>query len=108
MNPVESSESIDYKQRMYSHSEYKLTPVYPNNFGVAIALNNGQSQSTINVPPDVFNLSKSFLKYTVTLPAAADNTWIHTQAIWLGNRASSVLWSKRAIPLRHRPVPELQ
>ena len=65
---VVSSEQINYQQKMFSHPTYRFEPQFPNTFGQTIALGSSQTPSTINLPPEVFNLSQYMLLYSVTLP----------------------------------------
>ncbi len=58
-------------QKVFSHSTYRLVPQFPNTYGATIALGNGQTPSTINLPLDVFNLSESYLSYNIVIPAGA-------------------------------------
>jgi len=75
---VVTSDQINYQQKMYSHPSYRFEPQFPNTFGQAINLTASQLPVTINIPPEVFNLSQSSLNYTVTLPAAGANNYIWT------------------------------
>ena len=81
---IVTSEAVNYSQAMYSHPNYRYDPQFSNNFGQPIVL--GASQipaTTINIPPEVFNLSRSYLEYTVNLPAgqAGTYTWVAQQCI---------------------------
>jgi hypothetical protein len=80
---VVTSEEINYQQKLFSHPSYRFEVQYPNTFGQTIALTTSQTPVTINVPPQVFNLSQSYINYTVTLPAAGagNYTWICQQAL---------------------------
>src|SRR5690606_29291812 len=61
---------------------YKFEPQYPNTFGQTIAITTSQTPVTINIPPVVFNLSQSFLNYTVTLPDVNGSyIWYALQAL---------------------------
>ncbi len=77
------SDQINYEQKMFSHPSYRYEPQFSNTFGQTIALGASQSPVTINVPPEVFNLSQSYLLYSVNLPAGAAGTytWLHQQAL---------------------------
>lgn len=70
---VVTSDQLNYQQKLFSHPSYQLTPQFPNTFGQTISLGAGQSPVTINVPPEVFNLSESYLSFTVQLPLVALN-----------------------------------
>jgi len=78
---VVSADSINYEQKMYSHPSYRFEPQFPNTFGQTISLGSSQTPSTINIPPEVFNLSQSNLLYSVTLPAGAAYIWVALQAL---------------------------
>ncbi len=78
---VITASQIDYKQSMYSHPTYRFEPQFPNTFGQTISLGASQTPSTINIPPEVFNLSQSMLLYSVTLPAGAAFIWTALQAM---------------------------
>jgi len=76
MSEVVTASQIDYKQNMFSHPSYKFEPQFPNTFGQAISLGTSQTPVTINIPPEVFNLSESILSFTVTLPDAGAGQYI--------------------------------
>jgi len=78
-----SASQIDYKQALYSHPEYRMTPQFPNNYGQPLPLlAASQSVVTINIPPEVFNMGESFLQYVLKIAApAAGFTWTHEQAL---------------------------
>lgn len=79
---VVSADQIVYDQKMFSHPSYRFEPQFPNTYGQPITLGSSQTPSTINIPPEVFNLSQSYLLYEVTLPASANSyTWYATQAL---------------------------
>ena len=78
---VVSADQINYQQKMFSHPSYKFEPQFPNTFGQSISLGSSQSPSTINLPPEVFNLAQSYLNYTVTLPAGVAYVWYALQAL---------------------------
>ena len=66
---------------MFSHPTYRFEPQFPNTFGQTIALGSSQTPSTINFPPEIFNLSQSTLLYSVTLPAGVAFIWTALQAL---------------------------
>ncbi len=80
---VVTASQIDYKQSLYSHPSYRFDPQFPNTFGQAISLGASQTPVTINIPPEVYNLSQSYLQYTVNIPAglAGTFTWYALQAL---------------------------
>lgn len=80
--PVVSADQILYDQKIFSHPSYVFEPQFPNTFGQTISLGTSQTPVTINIPPVVFNLSQSYLNFTVTLPAVAGTyTWYAQQAL---------------------------
>lgn len=67
------AKQIDYSaQKIYRHPSYRYMPQYPNTFGQAISLGSSQVASTVNLPPEVFNLAESYLVFTLNLPAVAN------------------------------------
>ena len=80
---VVTASQIDYKQSMYSHPSYKFCPQFSNTFGQPIVLGSSQVPVTINIPPEVFNLSQSYLMYSVNLPSAGalNYIWYAQQAL---------------------------
>jgi len=82
-NSVVTSNEINYEQKLFSHPTYKFSPQFPNTFGAAISLGTSQTPVTINIPPEVFNLSQSYLNYTVSLPNLTANyyIWRHLQCL---------------------------
>ena len=80
---VVSSDQINYKQKLFSHPSYRFEPQYPNTFGQNIVLGASQVPIVINMPPEVFNLSESYLLYNVYLPQGQANTytWYALQAL---------------------------
>ena len=74
---IVSADAINYQQKMFSHPSYKFEPQFPNTFGQPINLTASRTPVTINLPPEVMNLSRSYLLYTVTLPTAGATqyTW---------------------------------
>lgn len=80
--PVVSADSLNYRQKEFSHSSYRFNPQYSNTFGANVNLSASQTPVTINIPPEVFNLSESFLMFTVTLPGLAANyIWTYEDTI---------------------------
>jgi len=78
---VVSADQINYEQKMFSHPSYRFEPQFPNTFGQTISLGSNQTPSTINLPPEVFNLSQSSLLYSVTLPQGVNYIWYALQAL---------------------------
>jgi len=82
-NGVVTADQINYHQKMFSHPSYKFEPQFSNTFGQPIVLGASQTPSTINIPPEVFNLSQSYLLYSVNIPANSlgSYTWYAAQAL---------------------------
>ena len=80
---IVSADQIDYSQKLFSHPSYRYDPQFCNTFGQPIILGSSQTPSTINIPPEVFNLSQSILLYSVNLPPGLANnyTWYALQAL---------------------------
>ncbi len=80
---VVSADQINYHQKLFSHPSYRFEVQFPNTFGQTIALTTSQTPVVINIPPQVFNMSQSYLNYAVTLPAGAAGqyTWIAQNAL---------------------------
>jgi hypothetical protein len=79
-----TADQINYQQKLFSHPSYVLDPQFPNTFGQPINLStSSQIPVTINIPPEVFNLSQSYLQYTVVIPQGQANTytWYALQAL---------------------------
>ena len=84
---VVTADQINYKQKMFSHPDYKFELQQPNTYGQDIVLGVSQTPVTINIPPNNFNLSQSQLLFSVVIPASvATNT--HT---WYANQALSAI-----------------
>src|SRR4051794_26944527 len=79
---IVSASQVDYKQSLYSHPSYKFEPQYSNTYGQPIVLGASTVPVTINLPPEVFNLSQSYFLYSVNLPLVANNyIWYAQQAL---------------------------
>jgi len=80
--PAVTSKTLDYEQKLFRHSTYNYVPQFPNTYGQTIALGTSQSFSVIQIPPEVFNLSRSYLVFTLNLPAVANNyIWTYADVI---------------------------
>lgn len=73
---VVTADQINYDQKMFSHPSYRFEPQFSNTFGQSIVLGTSQTPVTINIPPEVFNLSQSYLLYSVNIPAGAAGSYI--------------------------------
>jgi len=81
-NGTVSSDQINYKQKLFSHPTYRYQPQFSNTFGQSVNLGSSQTPVTINVPPTVFNMSQSYIAYTVFLPAVTNRyIWYARQAL---------------------------
>ncbi len=67
---IVTADQINYQQKLFSHPQYRYEPQFNNTFGQPIVLGSSQTPVTINVPPEVFNLSQSYLLYSVNIPPA--------------------------------------
>ena len=67
---VVTADQINYQQKMFSHPNYRFEPQFANTFGQPIVLGASQTPVTINIPPEVINLSQSYLLYSVNLPTS--------------------------------------
>ena len=65
---VVTADQINYEQKMFSHPSCRFEPQFPNTFGQNIILGASQTPITVNLPPEVFNFSPSYLSYSVYLP----------------------------------------
>lgn len=81
-NDVVRSSQIDYKQKLFSHPSYVFEPQFPNTFGQAITLGTSQTPVTINIPPEVFNLSESYLMYLYLYPRSMDRSFGAQNRCW--------------------------
>ena len=50
---VVTADQINYKQKMFSHPDYKFELHQPNTYGQDIVLGVSQTPVTINIPPNV-------------------------------------------------------
>ncbi len=70
---------IDYEQKAFSHGELVYTPQYPNNYGVPTLIGNGSATNvTIILPPEVYNLSQSYLNGVLTIPSPTTGQYVWT------------------------------
>ena len=78
-----TADQINYQQKRFSHPSYKFEPQYPNTFGQPIVVGASQTPVTINVPPEVFNMSQSDLLMTLNIPinVNASYTWYALNAL---------------------------
>ena len=62
------AEQLDYHQKKFAHPTYKYNAQFSNTFGQAINLGVSNTPVTINIPPEVMNMSQAYITYSVTLP----------------------------------------
>ena len=81
--PVITSSQIDYKQSMYSHPSYRMSPQISNTFAQPIILGASPTPVTVNIPPEVLNLSQSSILYSVNIPpnSLGTFTWHAQQSL---------------------------
>ena len=78
------SDSINYKQRLFSHPDYKYEPQNSNSYGQPISLGANITPVVINIPNVVHNWAHTNLLFQVSIPASAGTnpfTWIHQQCL---------------------------
>ena len=74
-----SPSSINFKEGTIVHPTYQFLRVTPQE-GISLYSTATGSQSTFQITPNVFNLAKSYLEYTITVPAqgAGNSVWMNT------------------------------
>ena len=75
--PVELDQSINYRQKVMADSEYKFTKVIQNTGGEDVSITNSQLTSTFELPAVAYNLSKSYINFTQTIPHNDDTKFAH-------------------------------
>ena len=84
------AEQLDYHQKKFAHPTYKYNAQFSNTFGQAINLGVSNMPVTINIPPEVMNMSQAYITYSVTLPGVtARFIWYHFQAL---REISQIQW----------------
>lgn len=80
---IVQSDELNYKQRMFSHPEYKLQFVPPNTYGAPIVLGTSTVPIQFNIPASVFNWDPTELSFDVTIPSGGVGrfTWYALQAL---------------------------
>lgn len=71
-----AEQTSDYSTHGYQHSEYKMLKVAPISNGPVNLANTSTIETPIDVPNEVYNLSRSYLTFTLTVPPTA-NTYIN-------------------------------
>lgn len=69
---VKRSETIEYRPSLVADSEYKMSRLVQNTGANSVTISASQSTATIEIPAVCMNLAKSYLNFTVTVPAATD------------------------------------
>ena len=81
---VVTSDSLNYKQRLFSHPDYKFEPQNSNTYGQPISLGANITPVVINIPNVVHNWAHTNLLFQVEIPpSAAGNpfTWVYQQCL---------------------------
>ena len=81
---VVTSDSLNYKQRLFSHPDYKFEPQNSNTYGQPISLGANITPVVINIPNVVHNWAYTNLLFQVEIPpSAAGNpfTWVYQQCL---------------------------
>ena len=76
--PVELDQSINYRQKVMADSEYRFTKVIQNTGGEDVKISNSQLTSTFELPAVAYNLAKSYINFTQTIPHNQTNRYAHT------------------------------
>lgn len=79
-----TSDSLNYKQRLFSHPDYKFEPQNSNTYGQTISLGANITPVVINIPNVVHNWAYTNLLFQVVIPASAAGnpyTWIYQQCL---------------------------
>lgn len=70
---IQFNESLDYAPKVSSAPKYGLTKILQQSGGGNVAISaNSSVESIFDIPAQVFNLSKSFIDFTVTCPASGN------------------------------------
>ena len=81
---VVRASQFDISQKLFDGPSYKFNQQNPNTYGQPISLTAGNAITTINVPPEVYNLGITLLDYTLTVPVpltAGNYNWIHSDIV---------------------------
>ena len=71
---IKRAATIEYRPSVMADSEYKMTRLVQNTGANSVTISGSQSTATIEIPAVCMNLAKSYLNFTITVPAAADAT----------------------------------
>ena len=66
---IKRSETIEYRPSVMADSEYKMTRLVQNTGANSVTISGSQSNATIELPAVCMNLAKSYLNFTITVPA---------------------------------------
>ncbi len=75
-----NASQTNIEQKVFNSSSYVYNQLQPNTYGQALVINNSNTQTTINIPSEVFDLGASYLEYTVNIPAPTAGYYIWTYA----------------------------
>ena len=75
--PVQLDQSINYRQSVMADSEYKYTKIIQNTGGEDVTISNSQLTSTFELPAVAYNLAKSYINFTQTIPHAGNTDFAH-------------------------------
>jgi hypothetical protein len=70
---VKRAETIEYRPSVIADSEYKMTRLVQNTGANDVVISTSQAVATIELPAVAMNLAKSWLNFTITVPANADD-----------------------------------
>lgn len=66
---VKRAETIEYRPSVMADSEYKMTRLVQNTGANNVTISTSQAVATIELPAVAMNLAKSWLNFTITVPA---------------------------------------
>jgi hypothetical protein len=66
---IKRAETIEYRPSIMADSEYKVTRLVQNTGANNVIISTSESVATIELPAVAMNLAKSYLNFTITVPA---------------------------------------
>ena len=66
---IKRDSTIEYRPSLMADSEYKMTRLVQNTGANSVTISGSQSNATIEIPAVCMNLAKSYLNFTITVPA---------------------------------------
>ena len=66
---VKRNETIEYRPTLVADSEYKMTRLVQQSGGDSVPINASNNSATIELPAVCMNLAKSYLNFTINVPA---------------------------------------